>query len=115
MSEISLNIKNAVNANRNEIVSFVKEVVRTPSLANDEENVQNIIHDKLKKLNLDSNIVPVVFNELNDHPAFNDDGFSPDSRINVTAKWKGSGKSRSLILNGHVAVSYTHLTLPTKA
>ena len=104
MSEISLNIKNAVNANRNEIVSFVKEIVRTPSLANDEENVQNIIHDKLNKLNLDSNIVPVVFSELNGHPAFNDDGFSPDSRINVTAKWKGSGKSRSLILNGHVDV-----------
>lgn len=104
MTEINKHIKNAINTNRDEIISFVKELVRTPSLANDEGGVQNIIHEKLKELNLDSHKIPVIFSELNDHPAFNDDGFSPDSRINVTATWKGNGKSRSLILNGHVDV-----------
>ena len=104
MTEINKHIKNAINIHRDEIISFVKELVRTPSLANDEGGVQNTIHEKLKDLNLDSQKIPVVFSELNDHPAFNDDGFSPDSRINVTATGKGNGKSRSLILNGHVDV-----------
>ena len=104
MTEINKHIKNAINIHRDEIISFVKELVRTPSLANDEGGVQNTIHEKLKDLNLDSQKIPVVFSELNDHPAFNDDGFSPDSRINVIATWKGNGKSRSLILNGHVDV-----------
>ena len=43
MTEINKHIKNAINTNRDEIISFVKELVRTPSLANDEGGVQNII------------------------------------------------------------------------
>ena len=104
MNYIKKNIKSAVNDNRDLIISFIKKIVRTPSLANDEASVQYIIHKKLEDLNLDSQIIPVIFSELEHHPAFNDDGFSPESRINVTAKWKGSGNSKSLILNGHVDV-----------
>ena len=104
MNYIKKNIKSAVNDNRDLIISFIKKIVRTPSLANEEASVQYIIHKKLEDLNLDSQIIPVIFSELEHHPAFNDDGFSPESRINVTAKWKGSGNSKSLILNGHVDV-----------
>ena len=104
MNNIKKHIKTAVNENRDLIVSFVKKIVRTPSLANDEGNVQRIIHEKLNNLNLNSKIIPVIFSELENHPAFNDDGFSPESRINVTAIWKGRSNSKSLILNGHVDV-----------
>ncbi len=104
MNNIKKHIKKAVNENRDLIISFVKKIVRTPSLANDEGNVQCIIHEKLNNLNLNSKIIPVIFSELKDHPAFNDDGFSPESRINVTATWKGRSNSKSLILNGHVDV-----------
>ena len=78
MNDIKKNIKNAVNDNRNLIISFIKKIVRTPSLANDEASVQHIIHEKLKDLNLDSQIITVVFSELEHHPAFNYDGFSPE-------------------------------------
>ncbi len=104
MNNIKKHIKTAVNENRDLIVSFIKKIVRTPSLANDEGNVQRIIHEKLNNLNLNSKIIPVIFSELENHPAFNDDGFSPESRINVTAIWKGRSNSKSLILNGHVDV-----------
>ena len=43
MNDIKKNIKNAVNDNRNLIISFIKKIVRTPSLANDEASVQHII------------------------------------------------------------------------
>lgn len=104
MNNIKKHIKTAVNENKDLIVSFIKKIVRTPSLANDEGNVQRIIHEKLNNLNLNSKIIPVIFSELENHPAFNDDGFSPESRINVTAIWKGRSNSKSLILNGHVDV-----------
>ena len=64
MNNIKKHIKTAVNENRDLIVSFVKKIVRTPSLANDEGNVQRIIHEKLNNLNLNSKIIPVIFSEL---------------------------------------------------
>ena len=104
MHDIKNKINKAINDNKDEIIAFVQELVRTPSLANQESNVQHIIHNKLNSIGLSSKIIPVIFSELEHHPAFNDDGFSPDSRINVTAVWKGKNNAKSLILNGHVDV-----------
>ena len=104
MHDIKNKINKAINDNKDEIIAFVQELVRTPSLANHESGVQQIIHNKLNSIGLSSKIIPVIFSELEHHPAFNDDGFSPDSRINVTAAWKGKNNAKSLILNGHVDV-----------
>ena len=104
MHDIKNKINKAINDNKDEIIAFVQELVRTPSLANHESGVQQIIHNKLNSIGLSSKIIPVIFSELEHHPAFNDDGFSPDSRINVTALWQGNNSSKSLILNGHVDV-----------
>ena len=104
MHDIKNKINKAINDNKDDIIAFVQELVRTPSLANHESGVQQIIHNKLNSIGLSSKIIPVIFSELEHHPAFNDDGFSPDSRINVTAVWKGKNNAKSLILNGHVDV-----------
>ncbi|MED5247768.1 MAG: ArgE/DapE family deacylase [Candidatus Neomarinimicrobiota bacterium] len=104
MHDIKNKINKAINDNKDEIIAFVQELVRTPSLANQESDVQHIIHNKLNSIGLNSKIIPVIFSELEHHPAFNDDGFSPDSRINVTALWQGNNNAKSLILNGHVDV-----------
>ena len=94
----------AVDSAREEIVSFIQTLVQSPSLANDEGPIQEIISDKLKSLQLDVKKIPVRFDDLKDHPAFNDDGFSPDSRINIVGEWNNEGSGKSLILNGHVDV-----------
>ena len=104
MHDIKNKINKGINDNKDEIIAFVQKLVRTPSLANQESDVQHIIHEKLNSIGLSSKIIPVIFSELEHHPAFNDDGFSPDSRINVTALWQGNNKAKSLILNGHVDV-----------
>jgi len=104
MHDIKNKINKAINDNKDEIIAFVQELVRTPSLANQESDVQHIIHNKLNSIGLNSKIIPVIFSELEHHPAFNDDGFSSDSRINVTALWQGNNNAKSLILNGHVDV-----------
>ncbi|HIA23900.1 MAG TPA: M20/M25/M40 family metallo-hydrolase, partial [Candidatus Marinimicrobia bacterium] len=104
MPNLQQQIASAVDAARDDIVIFIQTLVRSPSLANNEGPVQNIISDKLKSLGLETEKVPVRFDELKGHPAFNDDGYSPDSRFNVVGNWKSNGKGKSLILNGHVDV-----------
>jgi acetylornithine deacetylase len=89
------------------LTSFLQRLVQTPSLPNQEHAVQAIIAAELEALGLAVDIVPTRFVELADHPAFGDDGFSPDGRINVVGHWPGDGSGGgqgSLILNGHVDV-----------
>lgn len=104
MADLRQQIASAVEASRDDLVSFIQTLVQSPSLANDEGPVQNIIQDKLESLGLDTEKILVRFDKLKDHPGFSDDGFSPDSRMNVIGQWHNDGDGRSLILNGHVDV-----------
>ena len=104
MADLRQQIASAVEASRDDLVSFIQTLVQSPSLANDEGPVQNIIQDKLESLGLDTEKILVRFDKLKDHPGFSDDGFSPDSRVNVMGQWHNDGGGRSLILNGHVDV-----------
>jgi acetylornithine deacetylase len=104
LSHLNSQIDASVNTAQDEIVSFIQTLVQSPSLANDEGSVQKLVSDKLKTLHLDVEKVPVRFDELKNHPAFCDDGFSSDSRVNVVGKWNHNGGGKSLILNGHVDV-----------
>ncbi|MBT3478493.1 MAG: ArgE/DapE family deacylase [Candidatus Marinimicrobia bacterium] len=104
MTNIKHRIDSVVDAAQDEIVSFLQTLVQSPSLANNEGAVQELVSEKLKSLHLDVEKFPVHFDELKNHPAFCDDGFSPDSRVNIVGEWNLNGGGRSLILNGHVDV-----------
>lgn len=104
-------ISAAVDELRPALVAFLQELVRIPSLPNREGPVQEQIAAKLAGLGLDVQTLTTRFDELAGHPAFDDDGFSPDSRVNVVGRWPGSGQTSgqargqgSLLLNGHVDV-----------
>ena len=104
MSDLHSIIDSTVNNMRDEIISFIQALVQSPSLANDEKSVQKIIQNKLESLGLETKKVIVQFESIKNHPAFCDDGFSPDSRVNVIGQWKNGDAAKSLILNGHVDV-----------
>ena len=104
MADFQLMIDSTVDQMKDEIISFIQALVQSPSLANDEEFVQKIIQNKLGKLGLETEKVIVQFESIKNHPAFCDDGFSPDSRVNVIGQWKNGNAGKSLILNGHVDV-----------
>ena len=104
MSDFHSKIDSTVNHMRDEIISFIQALVQSPSLANDEKFVQKIIQSKLESLELETKKVIVQFESIKNHPAFCDDGFSPDSRVNVIGQWKNGNTGKSLILNGHVDV-----------
>ena len=97
-------IRRAVDARRDDLASLAQALVRAPSLPDHEHEVQDLVARRLRSQGLDVSVLPVRFDRLRDHPAFGDDGFSPDGRIDVIGRWRGSGRGRSLILNGHVDV-----------
>lgn len=99
-------IAQAVDELRPDLVAFLQELVRFSSLPNREGAAQALIADKLRSLGLDVEILTTNFDDLVGHPAFDDDGFSRDSRVNVVARWAGKGGDAqgSLLLNGHVDV-----------
>lgn len=106
MNELQTQISEAVDSARSELVAFLQRIVQTASLPDYEHAVQNLIAQKLRSMSLEVEIVPSNFDDLRDHPAFGDDGFSPTERINVVGRWVGTqtGAGKSLILNGHVDV-----------
>jgi acetylornithine deacetylase len=94
------------------IVTFIQELVRTPSLPGEEKAVQDIIASKMQELNLVVDTIPIDKEILEQHSAFSDDGFPYENRLNLVGKWKGLpnkddtslSDSHSLILNGHMDV-----------
>ena len=108
MGKLNAEIADAVAALKSDIVNFISNAVQIPSLPGSEKDVQTVIAHKLASLDLDVDTFAVKPEDLEKHPAFSDDGFPFDNRINVIGKWKGAaapGKlGRSLILNGHVDV-----------
>ena len=99
-------LSDAVNAARDDLIAFLQKMVQAASLPDHEHDVQNLIAQKLRSMGLEVEIIPSHFDDLRNHPAFGDDGFSPTDRINVVGRWHGTGagEGHSLILNGHVDV-----------
>ena len=111
MKNLYKKISGAVDSLENEMISFIQKLVRIPSLPGQEEEVQEVIEDKLKELKLEVTRFRSDINELKDHPAYCDDGIPPEKRISVIGLWKAKNKIRntgnngnSLILNGHTDV-----------
>lgn len=99
-------IAQAIDAARDDLITFLQKMVQTSSLPDHEHDVQNLVVQKLRSMGLEVDIVPSNFEDIKNHPAFGDDGFSPTDRINVVGRWVGTqtGEGKSLILNGHVDV-----------
>ena len=100
-------IEAAVEALRNELITFAQRMVQAASLPNEGHAVQAIMAERLTSMGMEVIVSPVRFDTLAGHPAFSDDGFSPDARVNVIGRWVGARRddpTRSLILNGHVDV-----------
>jgi acetylornithine deacetylase len=100
-------VRRTAEARRDDLLAFASALVRAPSLPGEEGPVQEMVAAQLRAMALETRILPVRFDRLREHPAFGDDGFTPDGRVDVIGRWPGGGSGRSLILNGHVDVVST--------
>ena len=76
-------LRRAVEARRGDLIAFASSLVRSPSLPGEEGPVQELVATQLRSMGLETRILPVRFDTLRDHPAFGDDGFTPDGRVDV--------------------------------
>ena len=81
----------AVDALRPDLVEFARSLVRIPSVSGSEQDAQRAIAAKYDSLGLSVDIVPSLREELESHPAFSDDAIPFVDRLNVVARWKGTG------------------------
>lgn len=93
-----------IDDHREQMVSFLQDIVRIPSVTGDEAEIQAFIADYLQKMGCDVDMFVPSVDELKTHPAFVPVDASYDDRPNVVATIVGSGGGRSLLFNGHVDV-----------
>jgi acetylornithine deacetylase len=106
--EIQSIIDNKVEAKRHEIIQFLQEMVRIPSVTHppggDEGPVQAFIAEKFMSLGLTLDVfTPTEVDGIEQHEGWWP-GLDYTDRPNVIGVWKGKGDGNTLILNGHCDV-----------
>ena len=104
MEQYKKSVRSYIQAHQLQGVRLLKRLVQEKSVSGNESSAQAIVIEKLRELGLQLDIWEPSFRELERHPYF----VSPRSSFldspNVVAVLKGSGRGRSIILNGHIDV-----------
>lgn len=90
-----------------ETIDFLQLLVKTSSISGDEEQVQQIIKDRLERLDLQIDFWEPKTEELKSHPASKESHPKKEGykhRPNMVGILKGTGEGKSIILNGHADV-----------
>ncbi|MFP4085519.1 MAG: ArgE/DapE family deacylase [Desulfobacteraceae bacterium] len=93
-----------VNKNFEDQLQFLSELVRFPSVVGREADAQKFYADACTKEGLAVELFEAEKERVQNHPAYIESGFDFSGRPNIIATLKGTGKGRSLILNGHMDV-----------
>ena len=98
----------AIEDNKDEIISFLKELIKKPSTVGEEADVQKLVLERLKLMGLKVDVWYPNVSDLESSgatildPQLREIGYK--DRPLVVGTLKGSGGGKSLILNGHVDV-----------
>jgi acetylornithine deacetylase len=103
-------IREEVNWRKEKILEWTKNLLRFPSENRPPEGfeaeAQVFIEEELRKLGFEiDRFIPDEVDGITGHPSWLSGRNYPAGRVDVAARWKGSGKGRSLLLSGHVDVA----------
>lgn len=105
MQELEREVLGRVEANREELIGFLRGLVRRRSTLGNEALVQRFVAAELERLGLDVDVWQIDHAGISGHRGYSPVEWSYEGRPNVAAVWKSeSGAGRSLIFNGHVDV-----------
>ncbi|MHA1993558.1 MAG: ArgE/DapE family deacylase [Candidatus Hodarchaeales archaeon] len=97
-----------IEENKDKLIRLTQELVKIPSITGEEKQVQLFLHDKIKTLGMESQLVYPDIQELRKHDDFFETTsyvkFGYDARPNVFASLEGKGSGPSMCLSGHVDV-----------
>ncbi len=93
-----------IDRNQDEVIQFLQDIIRIPSVTGNEGPVQDYIEAYTKEMGLAVERFVPSLDELRTHPAYVKEAEPYDGRPNVVATMKGTGGGRSLLFNGHIDV-----------
>ena len=97
MDNLVPRIAASVEALRSELIAFLRKLVQTPSLPGQEQKAQHLVADKLRELGLTVDIVSSELQDLQNHPAFCDDGVPFRDRLNVIGRWQRTSRKAAAV------------------
>lgn len=98
-------LRQAVDAQRDEAVAFLQQLVAQPSLLGQEAGAQALMKQRFADLGLAVRELAIDEAALRDHPGYSPSIVSYDGRVNVIGVHRPrQATGRSLILNGHIDV-----------
>jgi acetylornithine deacetylase len=103
-SHLARVISKKVERKKEEIVGFCRDLIRIPSVSGEEKEVQEFVAGYLRKMGLEVKMWDPDVSKMREHPGYVDTGADYKGRPNVVGIYRGKGKGRSLILNGHTDV-----------
>jgi len=106
LGRIEDKVLRTVEQNREEIISFLREMVKIPSISGSrkEKQIQELIAERLSAMNLKIDMWEPDPDELKAHNEHGPLDLDYRHRPNLVGISKGTGGGRSLILNGHIDV-----------
>ncbi len=103
-SKTKTKILESIDSLQEEILDFLRSLVRIPSLVGSEGKAQGFIKDKFEQIKLDTNVIRADKTILQNHPAYCEIPWDYEDRPNVIGILRGKNHRKSLILNGHIDV-----------
>ena len=108
MESVRSDVRSYIDENRDQMLSFLADLVETPSVSGHERAAQEVVVEKLESLGLDVDVWEADVESLRDHPGYFDtntyEEYGYEDRPNVAATVEGSGDGRSIALAGHIDV-----------
>ncbi len=94
----------AIDERREQIVKFLQDLIRFPSVTGKEEGIQDFIANYLANMNLEVDKWEPDLEELKKHSGYVAVDTDYKNRPNVVGSYRGNKSGRSLLFNGHVDV-----------
>jgi len=106
LSRAEEKVLKVIHENKREIISFLRSILKIPSVTGDENEVQQFVAEKFGSMGLEIDMWEPNIEELKKHVAYWPKPEVKDFRNRpvVVGKLNASGHGRSILLNGHVDV-----------
>ena len=93
-----------IDRERDDIIGFLQQLIRIPSVTGEEGKIQRFIAGYLKEMGVPTDVWEPDLDALRLHPAYVEVSRDYKGRPNVVGRLRGSGGGKSLLFNGHVDV-----------
>ncbi len=104
VSKAKEKITQTVDSLQEEILDFLRNLVRIPSVVGFEGKAQEFVKDKFERMKLGTTLIKANKMVIQNHPGYCEVPWDYEDRPNVIGVLRGKNHQRSLILNGHIDV-----------